>query len=533
MNELSSEEKLKKSEARLAEAQYIAHIGNWELDLISGELIWSDEVFRIFEIDPKKFGASYEAFLETVHPDDRESVDVAYAESLKNKSSYEIEHRLLMKDGSIKWVHERCQNDYDEQDKPIRSVGTVQDITTQKVAEQKLKQAHDELEYRVQQRTKELELTNIRLKETIKDAEKANAVKLRFLSAASHDLRQPLQAISMYISALSRDCENIKSKEIINKVNLTLQNITSILDVLLDISKLESGSIKPQITNFVLQELFEKIHTNLSPFAEAKALDFNVNQANIDINTDFVLLQRVVENLVSNAIRYTDKGCIELTYENNSDNVQIKVKDTGIGIQEENIDNIFEDYFQIDNPAREHKKGLGLGLSIAKQISELLGHNIDVISIPNKGSTFIVSIPHAGKVKIKQNEANENQKHDKCNAIVLLIDDDEMVLDSISMLLELEGFQVLTAMNSEGALDVLTNKKLPDIVITDYRLPGKNGKEVVQEIREKMNINFPAIILTGDTTIEETNDVKLDNYKVLKKPTDTDKLINSVVKMIT
>ena len=532
MSKINNKEKLRKSEERLAEAQRIAHIGNWELDITDDKLYWSDEIFRIFDINPDKFDASYEAFLETVHPDDRELVNSAYSDSLKNKTPYEIEHRLCLKDGSIKWVHERCLTYYDDDSNPIRSVGTVQDITSKKLVETELKKAHDELELRVKERTNELVLTNKKLTSTIKEVEKANALKTRFLNAASHDLRQPLQALSMYISVLTKNYEDTRNKEIINKVNVTLHNISSILDVLLDISRLESGVIEPKIKSFLISDLFEQIYSNLSPFAQAKSLNFDVSNADLQIQSDFVLLQRIIENIVSNAIKYTDKGGIELDCKDTADSIQITVKDTGIGIDDESIDKIFEDYFQIDNPTRLHSKGLGLGLSIVRQISGLLGCKVEVKSALKKGTTFTIIIPKKVLIKTNAKEESRNESFDKCDAVVLLVDDDDMVLDSITMLLETENYNVLSAMNGNDALDIVNNKVPPDIIVTDYRLPSMLGSEVIAKLRQKLDNNIPAIILTGDTALEEITRDNLDNCRVLNKPIDTDKLINNISEMI-
>ncbi|MFN2188224.1 MAG: PAS domain-containing protein, partial [Candidatus Promineifilaceae bacterium] len=193
-----AEEKLLRSEKGLADAQRMTHLGSWELDLVHNELIWSDEIYRIFELDPEKFGASYEAFLDAIHPEDREMVNRAYTESVEIKQPYDIVHRLMMKDGRIKYVNERCETSYDEDGKPLRSTGTVQDITERKLIEEELRRYKDHLEDEVHQRTIELVLAR-------DTAEAANQAKSLFLANMSHELRTPLNAILGFSYLMSRD----------------------------------------------------------------------------------------------------------------------------------------------------------------------------------------------------------------------------------------------------------------------------------------------------------------------------------------
>lgn len=462
-----------------------------------------------------------------VHPDDLEA-NLQELERLRERELpfFEIENRYLHKNGTPVWVHKFFSILHDKDDHPSYLVALISDITERKKAEEALRQSHDLLEQRVKDRTEELEITK-------EESERANTLKSKFLTAASHDLRQPLQSLGMYISILSKKNQTPKNQEIFEKIDRAFDNVNNILAALLDISKLESDSVTPVKRDFPLQELFEQIKTDIAPYAQKKGLELNISTTNSVVHTDFTLLQRIVENFVSNAVCYTDNGNIEVGCQNNQGYAQIHVKDTGIGIPRESIDKIFEEYYQIDNPARNHAKGLGLGLSIVKHISNLLNHKIEVISESNIGSTFTVYVPltenSLQQIQVRDNVRTVNTK----DITVLLIDDDELVSDAISMLLDIEGFQVQVAMNGNEAIELLNENQQPNIIISDYRLPGKNGKDVVQNIRDKMNQIVPAIILTGDTSVHEIESTNLTNCTILHKPADMQKLLNVINEMTT
>jgi PAS domain S-box-containing protein len=223
------------------------------------------------------------------------------------------------------------------------------------------------------------------LRATASEAERANAVKSRFLAAASHDLRQPLQAATLYLSLLNRGAKAPEQQELCAKMRAPLQAMSGILDALLDISMLDSGSITPKRSDVALASILERIAVDLSPLAQQKNLQFDYSRANVIVNSDPALLERIVENLASNAIRYTTEGSVAIRVERVEHDVRISVVDTGIGIPEEALGKIFDEYFQFDNPARNIRKGLGLGLSIVKRLTHLLDHPISVRSAFGQG----------------------------------------------------------------------------------------------------------------------------------------------------
>jgi PAS domain S-box-containing protein len=647
-------EALKRSESRLTEAQRIAHLGNWELNLITDELIWSDEIYRIFEIDPERFGASYDAFLDAIHPDDREEVNNAYSESVRNKTPYEIVHRLLMPDGRVKWVQERCKTDYDDAGNPVRSVGTVLDVTVQKNAEDALQRAHDRLEDRVAERTAELsqamldlkgseerfrelfenagdliqsvcpdgsflyvnpawcrtlgyseqEVANLNMLDVVhpddhehclsafrrvmageyvddiearfvtksgdtvlvegsvscnvKDeapvstraifhdvtrrvaaersmqeakelAENATATKSRFLAAASHDLRQPLQSIGLYLSVLNRQlAESKEALEISDKMHMSINVMGELLDALLDISKLDSGAVEPEMRDVRLDEMLERIVTNNIQQAHGKGLELSLVSDVSVVHSDQALLERVIENFVTNAIRYTKQGSVSITSSREGDIARIAVKDTGIGIPEDQVDKVFEEYYQLDNNVRDRCKGLGLGLSIVKHIGRLLDHPLRVSSEPGVGSIFSVEVPLGTEEVISETPTSEKSSGSEREIVVLFIDDDPAIVDATTMLLDVSGFEVHAAQSGEDAMNHIADGIRPDIVISDYRLPGDNGVEVVRKVRQSTGKELPTVLITGDTSAREISEANLPRCIVLHKPVDTDRLISLI-----
>lgn len=367
--------------------------------------------------------------------------------------------------------------------------------------------------------------TALALQEAKELAESATMAKTRFLAAASHDLRQPLQSLRFYLAALSRGQNESTRDELTRKMSQSLDIMGELLNSLLDISKLDSGSITPEKHDFHLQDLLDRVVADNVQQAEEKGLQLVCARVDSVVHSDPALLERVIENLVTNAIRYTDRGRVAIECEHSADTIGISVSDTGVGISEDEIDNVFQEYYQLDNPIRDRRKGLGLGLSIVKHIGALLDHPLAVSSIPGKGSIFSVEVPLGEQVAQTSSEQAEGPLSSDRDRVVLLVDDDPAVLDSTAMLLTLEGIQAHTALNGEEALAHIASGLRPDIVVSDYRLPNYNGVEVVRRVREATVDDLPVVLMTGDTSAKEIEDAALTNCAVLNKPVDADQLI--------
>ena len=363
-----------------------------------------------------------------------------------------------------------------------------------------------------------------------KEADRATATKTRFLAAASHDLRQPLQSVGLYLSVLSRQLHDPGTEDIGNKMRQSLDTMSEILDALLDISKLDSGSIVAEPCEFPLQKLFDQIAADNSPLAEEKGLGLHIEPTPLIVNSDPALLLRIVENFVGNALRYTESGEVSIVCRSDGDNVSIDVSDTGVGIPEDALETIFEEYFQLENPVRDRSKGLGLGLAIVRHIARLLDHKLDVHSVPGQGSTFSVSLPQVGVVSEAATEPVLSDASTTTNyaATVLVVDDDPAIIDSTVMLLKSEGFDVQSALNGDDALAKVEDGLRPDVVVSDYRLPGQNGIEVVRRIRNLVGEDLPTILITGDTSAKDIAAANLARCTVIHKPISSDRLISLI-----
>ncbi|MBI4691406.1 MAG: PAS domain-containing protein [Nitrospirae bacterium] len=402
-----SEEALRKSEARLKEAQQIAHLGHWELDLVENTLYWSDEVYRIFDLEPQEFGATYEAFLEHVHPDDRDFVNRAYTESVRNRTGYDIGHRVLLKNGEVKYVRERCQTEYDDRGNPLRSIGTVLDITQLKLAEEALRKLNEELEMRVRGRTaelkekaEELEQANIRLKEL-------DRLKSMFIASMSHELRTPLNSIIGFSSILLNEWLGSLTAE--QKENLSIilrsgKHLLNLIDDVIDVSKVEAGIVETRIEDFDIYDVISEAVTTFTKDIKEKGLELKVEMVHQQMHTDRRRLLQCVLNLISNAVKFTGKGSItvqtlirepeRIDVEEGETSIEISVTDTGIGIEEENIPKLFNAFVRLESPLKAKVPGTGLGLYLTKKlVTGVLKGEIICVSRHAEGSTFTMKVP--------------------------------------------------------------------------------------------------------------------------------------------
>jgi len=383
---------VRQSEDRLNEAQRIAQIGSWELNLLTGELLWSDEIFRMFEIDKNRFGATYEAFLDAIHPADREALSLAYASSLAARMPYEIIHRLRMGDGRIKWVQERCSSEFDADGKPLRSVGTVQDISALKQAQLALAQLNEELEQRVERRT-------VQLSAAKEEAEAASRSKSMFLTSMSHELRTPLNAILGYAQLMQLDT-GLPAHVIENahEIRRAGDHLLALLNDLLDLARIESGRVDMQIETVALTDVLDDSHAQNVRAAAARNISLvcDGSCASLFVLADRRRLLQVLNNLLSNAIKYNMEGgqvsvsCAADTH----GRVRISVADTGSGIAPKMLAYLFQPFNRLGAEMGKIE-GTGVGLVITRRLLEAMDGDIGVESVQGKGSTFWVKLPSA------------------------------------------------------------------------------------------------------------------------------------------
>lgn len=368
-----TEEALIKSEQRLKEAQETAHIGHWEFDLENNHMEWSDEVYRIVGIKSGEVVPSYRLFLNYTHPDDRQAVIAAYENSLRNKTCFDIIHRLLLNDGAIKYVNEKCHTTYNSRGNPIFSIGTVADITP------------------LISREKLIERQNLELREL-------NATKDRLFSIIGHDLRNPFNAVLGFADLALEKINNKNYDELDQYCTLihksTLQSV-DLLNNLLEWSRIQTGSLrfKPETIPFasLLSNVLKLLEANMNE----KGITISVTiEPELQVFADCFMLETILRNLISNAIKYSyPNGNITITANQNPEHIRISVHDCGVGIEEGNLSRLFAIEASITTPGTNHEKGSGLGLMICKQFIEAHGGTIQAQSEDGKGTTFSFSLP--------------------------------------------------------------------------------------------------------------------------------------------
>jgi len=361
-----------------------------------------------------------------------------------------------------------------------------------------------------------------------KDAEHATHTKSRFLAAASHDLRQPLQALRLYLSAINMRIDDKKTLQLCQKMHLSLDAMGELLESLLDLSSLESGNVKADIQEVKLTNITDRIISGNYPQAIAKGLDFNSQIDDVIVKTDPALLERILENFVTNAVRYTREGSIKFSTQLKMETIHISISDSGIGIPKSDLPTVFDEYYQLNNDVRDRSKGLGLGLSIVKHLSRILDHEISAESNEGEGSCFSIIVPLGTKNNAPLRPNEFTIKLTKAPVKVLIIDDDEQIADAMSEVMRGFDIDVTTTSNGMQALELVETGFRPTLIISDYRMPQLNGLQTVTKLRQQLDENIAVVMMTGDTTIDLIKEASLDNFDVLNKPIHDKKLLQLI-----
>lgn len=367
-------------------------------------------------------------------------------------------------------------------------------------------------------------------------AERANKANSAFLAAASHDLRQPVQALSLLNGALRRTIKDPLALEMVDSQEHSLHAMTNLLNSLLDISRLDAGAVMPELEDFPIQRLMDRLSAEFSRQAMHKGLTFDAESCHTVVRSDPNLLGEIIQNFVSNAIRYTQKGSVHLACETLEGKLKVKVTDTGIGIEADQFEDIFKEFHQCKSSASS-SEGFGLGLAIVRRLAELLGHHVAVESTPGEGSCFSITMPAvrepAASVSTQRSDAAAQDAD--ATGFIVLIEDDIKVAEAWGHLLEAEGYRVATAASASEALAVVRHLDIhPELIISDYHLlDGSNGVQAVTAIRRDIGRNVPAFIVSGDTSKVIQNARTLENSSIMSKPVNTDRLLESARAAIT
>lgn len=362
------------------------------------------------------------------------------------------------------------------------------------------------------------------------EAEQASQAKSKFLATASHDLRQPLQALRLFSDALLDTAKEKETVRLAGQIGKSVNALVDMFDDLLDVSRLDAGIVEPRSQHFLLETLFDRIYGDFAPLAQAKGLSFQLpvcmgkdgetDSCDVVVYSDPFLLERMLRNLISNAIRYTDSGGVALRCNCTPGKVNLEVADTGIGIRAETMPHIFEEYYQADNPHRDRRKGLGLGLAIVRRIEGLLGCKVVVRSEPGVGSVFSFEVPTGNTSNLAQPFVITHSQYDLSNITVALVEDDQDIREQTVDLMEQWGCRVI---GGEFAEDVIRKLDIaecrPDLLVCDYRLPhGMTAIHVIKRMRELWGNGLPAVVLTGDTASETLHEIHDSGAILLHKP---------------
>ena len=514
-------------ERQLQEAQSMAHIGNWQADLATGALTWSDEIYRIFGYEPHSIKPSVELFKAAVHPEDVDAVATSEKKSAET-GFHDVVHRIVRPDGVVRHVHELAKSELDETGKVIRLSGTVQDITESVIAKLEIIQAREE-------------------------AEDANRAKSQFLSSMSHELRTPLNAIIGFSQLLQMDVEATLSqsqKESVEEVLKAGHHLLQLINEVLDLAKIEAGRIDLSMESVLLGEVVSEAMQLISPLAQERGIDISLVRDNTEVELDALLdnensvwadhtrLKQVIINLLSNAVKYNNEnGKIILSCNHSEENlIRVSITDTGSGLTEEQQAGLFTAFNRL-GAEQTDIEGTGIGLVITKNIVDLMGGRIGVESKPGVGSTFWIEFSTGDKERTVKNSSKDNLYHnpDKFNRLenvhtVLYIEDNPANLRLVSQLLRrVPNIRLFSAHEPVLGLE-LAKTHQPNMILLDINLPGMDGYEVLKHLRQhQATQKIPVVAISANAMpkdIEKGKAAGFDDY--ITKPIDVKKFIKIV-----
>jgi signal transduction histidine kinase/CheY-like chemotaxis protein len=365
-------------------------------------------------------------------------------------------------------------------------------------------------------------------------AEAANIAKSRFLASASHDLRQPVHALGMFVGALGDRSLDGDSHRLVSQIQNSVGALDSLFAAILDISRLDAGVIESRTLAFAIQPLLDRICREEMPEVERRGIALRLSPCSLTVQSDPVLLERVLRNLVSNAVRYTGKGRVLIGCRRAGDRVRIEVWDTGCGIPADQQDLIFQEFYQIGNPERDRTRGLGLGLAIVQRLTRILDLPMDMDSWVDKGSVFKVSVPLAVSGQAIVEAPRESPAAPHRLLFIVVIDDEVAIQEAMLALLAGWGHRVITAGSCAEMLEHAVGfTASPDLIISDYRLRGdENGITTIERLRNEFNDDIPAILITGDTAPDRIREASASDCFLMHKPVSNSRLRAAIINLV-
>jgi len=381
----------------------------------------------------------------------------------------------------------------------------------------------------------ERKLVEQAVRDARREAEHATLAKSRFLATASHDLRQPLQTLGLLNGALRRMTRDPECLEVLGEQEQAIDAMSRLLSALLDISKLESGVIKIEPTDFELAPVFDLLRRDFTGLAASKGIRLAVDSPLECTHSDPALIGQVLRNLLSNAVKYTQQGSVELRCERRGALLCIEVRDTGVGIPRDQQGLIFDEFYQVGVSPNSSRDGYGLGLSIVRRISQLLNLDIQVNSAPGKGSVFSFELPVAQSA---DREFDRSGADTGPGALagparrILLVEDEPGVRNAMRMLLRIEGYEVVPVAGADEAIARMERERF-DLLITDYHLEGgRTGSQVIEAARARLGAEFNAVLVTGDTSSAIRAMQSDPHLRITSKPINSDELLELVRKLL-
>jgi len=363
---------------------------------------------------------------------------------------------------------------------------------------------------------------NLDLAKAREAAAVASRSKNRFFAAASHDLRQPLHALGLFAAALAAKVRDPEAVHMVASVNASAEALEQLFNEILDISKIDSGVIQPDIDDVPAERVLARLRHDFTPEAAEKRLRLSVRHCAGHVRTDAVLLERILRNLVGNALRYTERGGVVVGCRRRGEYMVFEIIDSGIGIGEEERQHVFDEFYQVGNPERSSKRGLGLGLSIVRRLCDLLGHEIELASLPGRGTRFRLHVPVGTQpAPVAPPQAQQARSaNDIAGRLIVVIDDETAIVEGMELLFSSWGAQVIASPDGEDVVArVHEAGRLPDVIIADYRLAGgRVGTDVIARLHAELDPAIPAIMVTGSSTPDRMEEALRRGYGLLIKP---------------
>ena len=368
-------------------------------------------------------------------------------------------------------------------------------------------------------------------------AEEANAAKSRFLAAASHELRQPVHALSLFVAAEQAQPINPGTRVLLDHIDDSVRAMGQLFNGLLDISRLDAGVVEVNRASFPLQTIVQSVKREFEAQAHAKGLRFRARSADILVDSDPLLLERILRNIVANAVTYTTRGGVLIGVRRRGDLVRLEVWDTGWGIAPEEHEQIFHEFYQVGNPERDRTKGVGLGLAIVKRLTTLLGHRVELRSQPSRGTCFTVELARADSRSTPSHMRSIPivAMQPRASGLILVLDDELTIQIAMKTLLESWGYTVIAAGSGDEMLErIATAPETPRLIICDYRLrDNETGTAAVERLRAEFNDDIPAMLITGDTAPDRIREAEASGFLLLHKPVPNSKLRAAITHLTT